>query len=105
MVFVGEGEAEKAFLQHLKSLYGVGSLKVSPKSAGGKGPDNVINDAIGTLENSKCDTVAVLLDTDIPWPPKLKKKSTEASNNINWLHSLSRRVIARYFGRKAPNPE
>lgn len=75
MVFVGEGEAEKAFLLHIKSLYGVGSLKLTIKSAGGKGPDNVINDAISTLENSKCDRVAVLLDTDLPWPSKLVKEA------------------------------
>ncbi|MFT5163048.1 MAG: hypothetical protein ACI9FJ_001629 [Alteromonadaceae bacterium] len=104
MVFVGEGEAEKAFLQHLKSLYGVGSLKVSPKSAGGKGPDNVINDAIGTLENSKCDTVAVLLDTDIPWPPKLKKKALKLQIILIGSTPYLEGLLLDILGEKHPTP-
>ena len=77
LVFIGEGETEKAFLQHIKTLYADGSLKITVKSAGGKGPSNVIGDAIGTKDNSGCDQVAVLLDTDIPWP-KTKVKQAQA---------------------------
>lgn len=65
---VGEGQAEAAFLNYLKSLYGVGNPKVTAKSAGGKGPSNVIGEAIGTLNSSGSDRVAVLLDKDMPWP-------------------------------------
>lgn len=75
LVFVGEGEAEKAFLLYLKSLYSVGNPRVTPKSAGGKGPNNVIGDAIGTLASSGCTKVAALLDTDLPWPVELKKQA------------------------------
>lgn len=75
LIFVGEGAAEKAFLLHLKSIYGVGNPRVTPKSAGGKGPDNVIADALGTLASSGCSRVAALLDTDLPWPPRLRKQA------------------------------
>lgn len=74
---IGEGQADAAFLKHLKSLYGVGNPKVSAKSAGGKGPDNVIGDAIGTLNSSCYDRVAALLDTDIPWPKSKVKKAQQ----------------------------
>ena len=68
MIFVGEGKAEKAFLLHLKSIYSVDTLKVTIKSAGGKGPSNVISDAISTLQSTGYDTASALLDTDILWP-------------------------------------
>jgi len=77
LVFIGEGETEKAFLQHIKALNFGGSLKITVKSAGGKGPSNVIGDGIGTKDNSGCDYVAVLLDTDITWP-KTKVKQAQA---------------------------
>ncbi|MFA0000783.1 hypothetical protein AB4428_20970 [Vibrio lentus] len=77
LIFVGEGEAEKAFLLHLKSIYGVGNPKVTPKSAGGKGPNNVIGDALGTLACSGCSKVAALLDTDLPWPVGLAKTAKQ----------------------------
>ncbi|MAA72665.1 MAG: hypothetical protein CMI29_06965 [Opitutae bacterium] len=76
LIIVGEGQAEVAFINHVKSLYGVGNPKVKAKSAGGKGPSNVIGDAIGTLNCSGCDRVVSLLDTDIEWP-KVKVKEAK----------------------------
>ena len=73
LTWVGEGETEKAFLLHIRSLYATGNCKIQIKSAGGKGPANVIDDAIGTLKYSGVDRVCALLDTDLPWPAKLKK--------------------------------
>ncbi|CAK1834140.1 hypothetical protein [Vibrio crassostreae] len=85
LIFVGEGEAEKAFLLHLKSIYGTGNPKVTPKSAGGKGPNNVIGDALGTLASSGCTRVAALLDTDLKWPVGLTKEA--ARNKIPLIGS------------------
>ncbi len=68
LVFVGEGETEEAFISYLRSLFSTGNPSVKVKSAGGKGPSNVIGDAIGTLNSSGCDRVAALLDLDLPWP-------------------------------------
>lgn len=75
LVIVGEGETEEAFLNHLKSFYSTGNLKIKIKSAGGKGPNNVIGDAIGTLNNSGCDRVAALLDMDLQWPVSKVKEA------------------------------
>lgn len=81
LIIVGEGETEVAFINHLRSLYGVGSPKITAKSAGGKGPSNVIDDAIGTLTYSGCDRVAALLDTDLAWP-KTKKDAAKKKKII-----------------------
>ncbi|MFA0412286.1 RloB domain-containing protein [Vibrio renipiscarius] len=75
LLIVGEGEAEKAFLQYLRSLYATGNPKVSIKSAGGKGPKNVITEAISTKDATGYDSAVTLLDTDLLWPRQLVKKA------------------------------
>ena len=40
VLVVGEGQTEKAFLNHLKSIF-KGKSKVQVKSAGGKGPSTL----------------------------------------------------------------
>jgi hypothetical protein len=72
---VGEGEAEKAFLQHLKSIYGTGDPKVTIKSAGGKGPQNIITEAISTKDCNGYDRSVALLETDLEWPASLVKRA------------------------------
>ena len=58
---------EQAFLRHIKSLYisrgcGVG---VTIRNAHGKGPDHVVDYAIGQCRNAAYDRVVTLLDTDL----------------------------------------
>ncbi len=67
VLLVGEGATEKAFLRYIKSLYisrgcGVG---VTIRNAHGKGPDHVVDYAIGQCRNAAYDRVIVLLDTDL----------------------------------------
>ena len=72
ILLVGEGYAEVAFLQHLKSLYvsrGCG-LAITIKNAGGKGALNVVNVARRHSLNAAYDVRAVLLDTDTDWNDK-----------------------------------
>ncbi|MBG3012091.1 RloB domain-containing protein [Proteus columbae] len=76
LLAVGEGSSEKAFLSHLKSIYSKGDPKVTVVTAGGKGPNHVINHAIACMKCDGYDECIVLLDTDIPWPPKLVKQAT-----------------------------
>ncbi|MEZ9296859.1 RloB domain-containing protein [Vibrio cyclitrophicus] len=75
LLIVGEGEAEKAFIQYLRSIYATGNPKVSIKSAGGKGPKNVITEAISTKDATGYDYAVALLDTDLPWPRQLVRKA------------------------------
>jgi hypothetical protein len=66
MLIVGEGFAEVALLQHLRSLYvprGAG-LALTIDNARGKGAGHVVNTAIRKARVFAYDSVWVLLDTD-----------------------------------------
>ena len=70
LLIVGEGDAEIAFLSHLKTLYvprGSG-VRVTLRNAHGKGPGHVIDFAVRQARQFDFDSIAVLLDTDLPWP-------------------------------------
>lgn len=69
LLIVGEGDAEEAFLKHVKHLYvsrGCG-LMVTIKNAHGKGALHVIRWTVRQIDNAAYDSVAVLLDTDADW--------------------------------------
>lgn len=75
LLLVGEGDCEVAFLTHLKTLYaprGCG-LQTTLRNAHGKGPEHVVDFAVRQCRNADYDLRAVLLDTDLPWPPRLGK--------------------------------
>lgn len=75
LLIVGEGHSEKAFLNHIKSLYCIKSISVDVKNARGKGPEHIINYALSCQEYSSRDIVGVLLDTDLAWPGELVKRT------------------------------
>lgn len=75
LLAVGEGISEKAFLQHLKSIYSKGDPKITVVTAGGKGPSNIIKHAISCVNCDGYDRCIVLLDTDLPWPSTLVKQA------------------------------
>jgi len=75
VLIVGEGDTEKAFLDHLKRLYvtrGCG-VAVTVRNAHGKGPENVIDAAMRHAKNGDFDIVAVLMDTDLPWTDTIRE--------------------------------
>lgn len=75
VLIVGEGDTEKAFLDHLKSQYvtrGCG-VSVTIRNAHGKGPENVVDVAIRHARGADYTLVAVLMDTDLPWSSALRK--------------------------------
>lgn len=77
VLIVGEGDTEKAFLDHLKRLYvtrGCG-VTVMTRNAHGKGPANVVDAAMRHAKNGEFDIVAVLMDTDLPWTDEVRKKA------------------------------
>lgn len=75
ILIVGEGYCEKAFLQHLKSIFSTGKASIKIVTAAGKGPSNIINHAISTKKHDGYDTAFVLLDTDIPWSPSIIREA------------------------------
>lgn len=75
VLIVGEGDTEKAFLDHLRTHYvtrGCG-VSVTTRNAHGKGPENVVDVAIRHAKGADYSIVAVLMDTDLPWTPALRK--------------------------------
>jgi len=77
VLLVGEGATEQAFLKHIKSLYisrgcGVG---VTIRNAHGKGPDHVVDYAIGQCRNAAYDRVVVLLDTDLEMSAAARRRA------------------------------
>lgn len=75
VLIVGEGDTEKAFLDHLRTHYvtrGCG-VSVTTRNAHGKGPENVVDVAIRHARGADYTIVAVLMDTDLPWTPALRK--------------------------------
>lgn len=81
VLIVGEGDTEKAFLDHLKRLYvtrGCGVV-VTVRNAHGKGPGNVIDAAMRHGKNGDYDIVATLMDTDLPWTDEVRELAREHS--------------------------
>jgi hypothetical protein len=72
LLIVGEGDAEEAFLKHLKALFvgRTGGIEVKVGNARGKGARNVINHARKQWASIAYDQVAVLFDTDTDWSPE-----------------------------------
>lgn len=75
LLLVGEGFCEKAFLAHLKGIYSLGRIRITICTAKGKGPDHVIKHALSCKHCDGYDKVAVLLDTDLPWPKATVEKA------------------------------
>jgi hypothetical protein len=77
VLIVGEGDTEKAFLDHLKHLYVTRrcGVTVTTRNAHGKGPANVVDAAMRHAKNGDYAIVAVLMDTDLPWTDEIRKKA------------------------------
>lgn len=99
LLVVGEGKTEVAFLSYLRSLYcrdGAGA-HVTVKDAHGKGPENVLDTAVGMKRGTSYDQLAAVLDTDIPWTDKLKNEArnqqVELIGNSPCIEALFLRVL------------
>jgi hypothetical protein len=80
VLVVGEGDAERVFLQHLKLLYverGSGVV-VTLKNAHGKGAAHVVDVGIRQSRNAAFDVKAVVLDADTDWNDKTRAMAKKA---------------------------
>ena len=81
VLIVGEGDAEIAFLKHLRSVF-VGraaGITVKIGNAHGKGAQNVIDHARKQADAYAFDRVAALFDTDTDWTPEVEKQARNAN--------------------------
>ena len=84
VLLVGKGDAEVAFIAHLKALYitrGCG-LAVTVKNARGKGALHVVDVAVRQSRNAAFDVRAVLLDTDTDWNEKTQAMARKAKVQV-----------------------
>lgn len=66
LLIVGEGIHEKAFLQHMKSIYdGENNQTVKIDAASGGSPIEIIDDTIRKYNHADYDKKVILLDADI----------------------------------------
>jgi hypothetical protein len=84
LLLVGEGDAEVAFFNHLKSLYNArgSGLAVTVKNARGKGALGVVNFTIRQAQNAAYDVKAALLDTDTDWDAKTQDLARKAKVQV-----------------------
>lgn len=77
LLLVGEGEAEKAFLTHLRDIYvpqdRVENPRVTVKAAYGGSPKDVLIKAADYAEQAHYNSKILLFDTDINWPNNIRK--------------------------------
>lgn len=77
LLIVGEGEADIAFVRHVKHMY-ADSLgrAVQEHNAKGKGGKNVLETALRRANNNRAyDKVVLLLDTDTDWDDASRAKA------------------------------
>jgi hypothetical protein len=84
VLIVGEGDAEIAFIRHLKSLYIArgDAIAVTIKNAHGKGALHVVEVAVRQSRNAAYDVKAALLDTDTDWNDKTTTIARQAKVQV-----------------------
>ena len=90
LLIVGEGRHEKAFLDHVRSIFVSrgGGLKVTTKQAGGKGAAHVLDFTCRQIRNAQYDCVAIMLDTDEGWSGAVERRAH--SKGIILMKSIPR---------------
>ena len=80
LIIVGEGPHDKAFLNHMKSLYDdrTTGQKVKIDSADGGSPADIINTIIRKFRNTEFDKRYILLDSDIPIKQQDRERAKKA---------------------------
>ncbi|ENK2913621.1 RloB domain-containing protein [Vibrio alginolyticus] len=102
---VGEGPTEKAFLSHLRQFFNHEKIKITIKTAHGKGPNNIIGDAIGTYNaTAKNMQVAALLDLDLDWDKSQVKDCDKCGIKLVGINPCIEALMIEILGLKLPHP-
>ncbi len=106
ILIMGEGECDKAFLQHLNGAYGRDncSLRVTPASAHGKGPPNVINKAVTARHGIGYDCRVALIDRDLAhmMTPGLEKLVRDSDLIIIWSYPCLEGLLLEILEERVP---
>lgn len=72
---MGEGDNERCFLKHLRSLFAHKNTQITIRSAGGKNPDYIVDKAIKAAAFGGFDKKVIVLDSDKALSISKKKKA------------------------------
>ncbi|MDD5328622.1 MAG: hypothetical protein PHX38_01350 [Sulfuricella sp.] len=101
LLIVGEGYDEVAFLNHIKQFPGVcgQGVQITIKNARGKGALGVIDWTTKQIANVAYDKVAVLLDTDTDWTPKVAKLAKTGGIQVLTSEPCLEALLLRVLGQ------
>lgn len=103
-----EGKRDKAFLEHLRSMYCsglVGGPDVFVREAKGKGGNNVVDTLIGNLMTRDFDLAVAFCEADVPPEPAYVKrmKALGKRGAIVMANSCLEAMLLRILGRRVPD--
>lgn len=77
VLIMGEGATEKAFLKHLKNLYGErgSGLAITIRAATGGSPEAIVRYTENIIKNRAYDRVAILMDTNVEWSKEARERA------------------------------
>ncbi|MEA1052862.1 RloB domain-containing protein [Lamprobacter modestohalophilus] len=104
---VGEGDSEEAFLRYLKGLYAPrqSGVAVTVRNARGKGPQHVIDYAIGQAgaRAGGYDLAAALIDTDLDCPPTYRRKAKRHQLQLVWSEPCFEGLLLAILDQHVPS--
>ena len=105
VLLVCEGDAEVAFIKHLKSLFfdRAGGIAVTVKNARGKGALGVVEFAIRQSKTADYDVKAALPDTDADWNEKTEAKARKAKVQVVASQPCLEAMLLALHGDAAQN--
>lgn len=103
-----EGKRDKAFLEHLRSMYCsglAGGPDVSVREAKGKGGNNVVDTLIGNLMSRDFDLAVAFCEADVPPEPAYvrRMKGLGKRGAIVTADSCLEAMLLRILGRRIPD--
>ena len=104
VLLVGEGDTDVAFLKHLKGLYNVRNCGVACtiRNAHGRGPEHVLDYTERQSRTADYDRKAAFLDTDIPWPQRMRKRAGQKYIELLPSEPCLEGFLLRILGQQVP---
>lgn len=96
---------KKHFFHTFASFFNHEKIKITIKTAHGKGPNNIIGDAIGTYNaTAKNMQVAALLDLDLDWDKSQVKDCDKCGIKLVGINPCIEALMIEILGLKLPHP-
>lgn len=104
VLIMGEGATEKAFLKHLKNLYGErgSGLAITIRAATGGSPDNIVRYTENIIKNRAYDRVAILMDTDVEWTKETRERARKRKITLIGATPCIEGLLLNILGHTVP---